>query len=115
PPAAPAREGGVGPVSNAGRARPRTSAGMGGREGLGQVEVDDVQIYFARRRAAQDGVEVRAVVVQEATRVVHDLRNVQDMLFEDPEGVRIRQHEGECLRTGRGLARVQIDASVRSW
>src|SRR5206468_761400 len=41
---------------------PRSSAAVGRREGLVQVEVDDVEIHFARRRAAQDGVEVRAVV-----------------------------------------------------
>src|SRR5437879_12804647 len=85
---------------------------MGRREGLVQIEMDDVEVHLAGRGAAQDRVEVRAVVVEQAARVVHDLGDVQDVFFKDPKGVRIRQHEGERLRTGGGLARFQVDPTI---
>src|SRR6266581_585828 len=44
--------------------------------------------------------------------VVHDLRDVQDMFLEDSERVRIRQHEGERLRTGGGRERLQVDPTI---
>src|SRR5256886_13388839 len=74
--------------------------------------MDDVEIHFSRRRPAENRVEVRAVVVQETARVVDDLRDVQDVLFENSESVGIRQHEGERLRTRGRLERLEVDASV---
>ena len=82
------------------------------REGLVQIEMDDVEVHLAGRGAAQDRVEVRPVVVEQAARVVHELGDVQNVFFEDPKGVRIRQHEGERLRTGRGLERFQVDPTI---
>src|SRR5207247_3374218 len=45
---------------------PRAPAAMGRREGLVQIEMDDVEVHFPRGCAAQDRVEVRAVVIEEA-------------------------------------------------
>src|SRR5207244_13571651 len=91
---------------------PRSAAAMWRREGLVQIEMDDVEVHLAGRGAAQDRVEVRPVVVEQAARVVHELGDVQNVFFEDPKGVRIRQHEGERLRTGGGLERFQVDPTI---
>src|SRR5207247_4216860 len=91
---------------------PRSTAAMGRREGLVQIEMDDVEVHLSRGRAAQDRVEVGAVVIEEAARVVDDLRDVEDVFFENPKGVRIRQHEGERLRSRGRLEGCEVDAYV---
>src|SRR5207244_6644094 len=44
---------------------PRSAAAMWRREGLVQIEMDDVEVHLAGRGAAQDRVEVRPVVVEQ--------------------------------------------------
>src|SRR5207253_3734032 len=54
------------------RTRTGTAPAVGRREGLVEVEVDDVEVHPAGGRPAEDRVEVRAVVVQEAARGMDD-------------------------------------------
>ena len=63
------------------------------RERLVQVEVDDVEAHVAGPRAADDRVQVRAVVVEERAGVVEDPRHLLDPLVEEPERRRVRQHQ----------------------
>ena len=58
-----------------------------------QVVVDDVEAHVAGPRDPDDGVQVGAVVVEEGTRVVEDLRDLLDPLVEQPERRRVREHE----------------------
>src|SRR2546428_822545 len=78
-------------------AGPGTPASVGRRERLVEIEMDDVEVHLPGGRAAQDRVEVRAVVVEEAAGIVDDLSNLEHVLLEDPEGVRVREHERERL------------------
>ena len=82
------------------------------REGLVEVEMDNVEVHLAGRGPTEDRVEVGAVIVQEAARGMDDIGDLEDMLFEDPEGVRIREHEREGLVPRRGPEGLQIDPAV---
>ena len=73
------------------RARPAAAVRLGER--LVEVEVDDVEAHVAGPRAAHDGVEVRAVVVERRARVVHDVGDLLDRRVEQPERVRVGEHE----------------------
>ena len=63
------------------------------RERLVQVDVDDVEAHVARPGDPADGVQVRAVVVEERAGVVEDLRDLLDVLVEEAERGRVRQHQ----------------------
>ena len=71
------------------------------REGLVQIEVHDIEAHVAGPRDADQRVEVRTVVVEERTGVVRQLRDLQDVLLEDSERVRVGQHD-------RGDVRVEV-------
>ena len=45
--------------------------------------MDDVEAHVARAGAADDGVQVRAVVVEERAGVVEDARDLLDSLVEE--------------------------------
>ncbi len=53
-----------------------------------QVEVDDVKAHVARPAAAENGVGVGTVVVQQAAGIVDDLGDFQNVFFEQAERVR---------------------------
>ena len=59
----------------------RAASTMRGREGLVQVEVHDVDAEIARPGYAQDRVEVRPVVVNQAPDTVDDLDDLVDVLI----------------------------------
>ena len=61
---------------------------MRGGEGLVQVEVHDVDAEVAGPGDAEDGVEVRAVVVDQPARLVDGRDDLLDVLVPQPEGVR---------------------------
>jgi len=77
------------------RHRPAAGAAAAVRLGerLVKVVVDDVEAHVARPRAADDGVQVRAVVVEERAARVEDLGDLLDALVEQAERRRVRQHE----------------------
>ena len=77
-----------------------------------QVHVDDVEAHVARTHLAQDGVEVGAVVIQQATRVVDDLRHFLDAPFEYAAGGRIGEHDASGVRTHGGLERLDVYVAV---
>ncbi len=84
----------------------------GVREGLVQVHMDDVEAHVAGPHLAQDRVQVRAVVVQEPARIVHDARDLLDAALEHAERRRIRQHDAGRPRADRGLERLKIDVAL---
>src|SRR5205085_12690200 len=63
------------------------------REGLVQVDVDDVETHVAGPRDSAHRVQVRAVVVEERARVVEDLLYVLDVLVEETQRRRVREHQ----------------------
>ena len=88
------------PLGYGDRARAGPAAAVGLREGLVQVEVDDVEAHVARPREAHDGVQVGAVVVERGPDAVHDPGDLLDVLVEQAERVRVRQHQAGHLVVG---------------
>jgi len=76
------------------------------------VVVHHVEPHVAGATAAEQGVEVRAVVVEESARVVHDVGDLRDVALEEPDRVRVGQHErGGVVADGR-LKRLDVDSPV---
>ena len=74
-------------------ARPGPPAAVRRGERLVQVEVHDVDAHLARLGHPEDGVEVRAVAVDQPARLVHQPRDLQEVLLEQPERVGVGEHE----------------------
>ena len=66
---------------------------MGLRKRLVQVVVDDVEPHVTGPRFPDDRVEVGTVVVEQRTAGVEDLGHVGDVLVEEPDRGRVRQHQ----------------------
>ena len=85
-------------LANRDRARPRPSPTVRRRERLVGVDVHDVEAHVPRPAAAQDRVEIGAVVVQEPADAVDHACDLGDLLLEQAERVGVRQHEpGDVL------------------
>ncbi len=98
--------------THAHRARTRTATAMRRGKGLVQVHVDDVEAHVTRTHLAENGVEIRAVVIQQPARVVHDLRHLLDAALEHAAGGRIGEHDAGGIGTDRGLQRFDIDVAI---
>ena len=83
-------------------------------ERLMQVTVDAVKAHVTGTDDAHDGVEVRAVVIAQAARIVNDLRDLEDVLVENTDGVRVRQHQSRGVGADGGAQRVEVDAAVHA-
>ena len=68
------------------------------REGLVQIHVDHVESHVAGADLAQDRVQVRSVVVQQAAGLVHDARHLDDLVLEHAERGRIGEHDARRSR-----------------
>ena len=77
-----------------------------------QVHVDHVESHVAGADLAQDRVQVRAVVVQQAAGLVHDARHLDDLVLEHAERGRIGEHDPGGRRPNRALERVEIHVAV---
>ncbi len=99
-------------LGHAHRAGTRTTAAVRRAEGLVQIHVDHVEAHIARAHLAKDGVEVGAVVIQQATDLVHDLGDLGDLALEYAQGGRVGQHDAGGLRPDSGLERLDIDVAL---
>ena len=68
--------------TDAHRAGAGAAAAVRRREGLVQIHVDDVEAHVAGADLAENGVEIRAVVVEQAAGLVHDARHLRDPVLE---------------------------------
>src|SRR5678815_3436178 len=64
-----------------------------------RVHVYDVEAHVTRAHLAEDGIEIGAVVVQQAARVMHDLRHFLDAALEHAAGGGIGEHDAGGVRT----------------
>ena len=71
----------------------RPAATVRGGEGLVGVHVHDVEPHIARPGTPDDRVEVGPVVVHERAHVVQDPGDLRDVLLEQPQRVRIGEHQ----------------------
>ena len=73
--------------------RTRPAAAVGRGERLVQVEMHDVEAHVPRPDHAEHRVEVGPVVVEQAPHVVDHLGDLDDLLLEKPQRVRVREHD----------------------
>ncbi len=94
---------------------PRAGAAAAVRRGerLVQVHVDAVKAHVAGAHNAHNGVEVGPVVVAQATGLVDQPGDLQNVLVENAHGVGIGQHQAGGVVAEHGLERLKIDAAVR--
>ena len=76
-----------------------TATTMRRGESLVEVDVHDIEAHVARTAFAEKGVEVSAVVVHQATSLVHHFGDFQYARLEDTEGVGVGHHHGCHLVT----------------
>src|SRR5712691_11732628 len=80
------------PPRRADRAGAGTPSAVRRRERLVKVQVDDVETHVSGPRLAEEGVHVRPVIIHQASGVVDRLRYLDDLPFEEAEGVWNREH-----------------------
>ena len=100
-------------VAHGDRAAARAAAAVGLRERLVQVDVHDVEAHVPGSRDAADGVEVRAVVVHQRTGTVEDVADLLDVLVEEAERRRVREHQAGGVLVD--LAAQIVDVDVAAW
>ena len=66
------------------------------------------------RTLPQNRVQVGAVVVQQATRIVTIVCDFDDVALENAQRRRVGQHDAGCLRPDARLERLEIDVAVRA-
>ena len=88
------------------------AAAVRGRKGLVQVGVDAVEAHIAGTDNAHDSVQVCAVVVAKAARVVDDLRDLEDVRIEDADGVGVREHQTCRIGADSRTQRVEVNAAL---
>ncbi len=96
------------------RADARPAAAVRNAERLVQVEMADVAAEVAEAGVAEQRVEVRAVDVDLATRVVHRGGDGDDLVLVDAVGRRVRDHqgrEGVGVRRDLGAKVVEVDVA----
>ena len=93
----------------------RAAAAVGRRERLVEVEVDDVEAHVAEAGAAEEGVLVGAVAVEEGAGFVDHLRDLSDVGVEEAEGGGEGQHHRSyaLVEVGREEIEVGIAVGVR--
>ncbi len=89
-------------------ARAGSAASVRGRKGLVEIEVDDIEAHVTRPEAADEGVEVRTIVVGEAAGLVDQLADLPDVALEEPEGVRVGQHDAGDVVAQEAAKSLQI-------
>ena len=94
------------------RAGARAATAVGRGEGLVQVHVQHVEAHVARPRPAEDGVQIRAVVVEQSAGVVNDVRDLQYPTLEDAAGRGIGEHDAGGARPDDLLERRNVDIAV---
>ncbi|MPN24717.1 hypothetical protein SDC9_172119 [bioreactor metagenome] len=62
-----------------------------------QIQVHHVEPHVPRAGDAQDGVHVGAVVIQQAARFMHHVRDFSDIGIKQPQRIGVGQHESGHL------------------
>ena len=75
--------------------------------------MDDVEAHVARAGDPHHGVEVGPVVVERRPDAVHDAGDLLDVGVEEPERVRVREHEAGHVLVRLRAQVVEVDAAVR--
>src|SRR6266566_5616945 len=77
----------------------RATTSVRSRESLVKIQVDNVEAHVARSDLSEQRIEVGSVVIEQPTGLVYDLCNFENVLLEDSQRVRIRDHQSSRVRT----------------
>ncbi len=114
---APHRTGAGEELREAGGDRHRTctrpATAVGGGEGLVQVEMHDVKAHVAGADDPEDRIEVGTVVIEQSAGGVHRRGDLDDVLLEQAEGVRVGEHDPRDIGTECGAQRREVDEAAR--
>ena len=100
-------------VAHGDRAAAGAAAAVRLRERLVQVDVHDVEAHVARPRDAADRVQVRAVVVHERADAAEDVADLLDVLVEEAERRRVREHEAGGVLVDLAAQVLDVDVAAR--
>ena len=78
------------------------------RESLMQIEMHHVDAEVARPRDPDQRIHIRAIHVNQRALGVQELRDASNVLFENAERVRIRDHQRRDVVIHRACERFQI-------
>lgn len=92
---------------------PGAAAAVRRGERLVQIQMDAVKAHVAGAHDAHDGVQIRAVIVAQAARLVDKTRDLQNVFVKNADGVWVCQHQAGGVVAEHGLERLEIDAAVR--
>ena len=96
--------------------RPPTGTGAAaavrGGKGLVQVHVDDIKAHVTGAYLAENGVEVSAIVVKQATRFVDGFGDGFDLPFEYATGAGVGHHQAGGLGTAGGFQGLQVHVAI---
>ena len=81
-------------------------------KGLVQVHVDDIETHVTRTDFAENCVQVGAVVIQQAARLVHHGRDLFDTTLKHPECRWVCEHDARRLRPDCRFERFEIDVAI---
>ena len=96
------------------RAGARAAAAVRGGEGLVEVVLHDIEAHVAGPGHAEQRVHVGAVAVDQSPLRVDDRGDLGHVALEQPQGVRVRDHDGgDVLVHGRGHG-LGVEAAVRA-
>ena len=85
---------------------------MGLREGLVEVEVNGIKAHQSGRGDAEDGVEVRTVIIHLAAGHVDDFTGCFDVSFKQTQGVGVGDHHRRRGFIRHRCKRIQIHSAV---
>ena len=107
------RQVGLQDILAANRAGARAAPAMRGGEGLVQVQVHHIKPHVSRPHLAHDGVQVCAVIVAQASAIMHQTRDFQDIGVEQAQRVGVRQHQAGDIIAAGGFQRLHIHTALR--
>ena len=87
------------------RSRAGSPSPMGCGKGFMEIEMHHVETHVSGAYLPHDGIEIGAIVVQKTAGAMDCFGNLQDVLFEQPKGVGVGQHD-----TGQGFIEMILHA-----
>src|SRR5699024_1272273 len=102
----------VQPLTHADRAGTGTTATMRRRKRLVQIHMDNIETHIPRTNLAKNGIKVGAVVIQQATGSMHNVRDLLNIALEYTQRGGIGEHDAGGLRPNRLSQCVHIDVTI---
>ena len=78
------------------------------------IELDDIHAEVPELYEPHERVQVCPVAVDEPALSVHDIGDLDDLLFEEPQGVGVGEHQGGGVNVHDGLYRIHRQVPLLS-